>query len=327
MPAAATPAGTALGEGVIAASAGPCAEEDSGDVRAQIQRFKLRRESRQTRGAVAVMIVAMLIGYVGLRLSSMAKHYGWHNVLSHWGVGYAVSSVGVGLVYVINDVVDFERRFGALDLGDKTTLQWLPVLLAYFYLYSSIPGAMVQKYGWLAAHLYITTYVYPAMLLIVALSKKQINIFVREVTEVPIWKRRPTICEWYTIWAVPCLAMYPVNCVYLWFLGRWEGSRLGPNLSPLLLIICETVVTIEWTLRWGRQSFLREPPEGSKFERKHLLGNLWMQFNIRLGIGSLTFALIGPEQQQQGGMNLDLPTNIGNYFVSHALRLHGTNYE
>jgi hypothetical protein len=141
----------------------------------------------------------------------------------------------------------------------------------------------------------------------VALSQRQINIFSKEVTSVPVWRRRPTVCEWYSLWAIPGLLLYPVNCAYLWSLGgRWEGSRLGETAAPLVLIIIEVVLAINWTMKWGVQSFHTEPKAGSKFERKQLMGNLLWTFNSEWTFNSGRFqfrphqnCLIAPELNRQ----------------------------
>jgi hypothetical protein len=279
------------------------------DVKAQIQGFRQRRESRQTKGAVLVFCIGCLIGAAGVNLSSAAKHYGWGGALSHWALGYAINSVGVVLMYTANDIVDLESKFGAMSLQDRESLRWLPCLAAYMALYSSVPASMYQKYGMTCIHLYVTTYLYPAVLLVVALSQKQINIFVTvEQKQVPVWRRRPTLCEWYAIWGVPCLFGYPAIALHNWFYGRWEGARLGHTVSPILHFVGCLCIACHWTKQWGLPAFQRADPAqpvGYGRKRNELLGSMFLQYNIHLGIGAVLFWLLAPENQQQGGNNLD----------------------
>ena len=146
---------------------------------------------------------------------------------------------------------------------------------------------------------------YLGLCLLAALSKGQISIFSPAVTEDPVWKRRPTVCEWYAISAVPGTFVYAAIDLQLWSRGEWDGALFG---APTAFISIVTVVStgVYWTRTWALRAFEREPPPGYPWQRRQLLGNMWMHFNMCLGINCVVKALIAPEVQELAGNNVDL---------------------
>jgi hypothetical protein len=96
---------------------------------------------------------------------------------------------------------------------------------------------MYSKYGVFYSSNYVFIGGWCSMNLLVALSKGQINVFSPAVTAVPLWKRRPTLCEWLSVSYGIGMWVYILIYADLWHRGQWEGALLGANASCLLLIL------------------------------------------------------------------------------------------
>jgi hypothetical protein len=225
--------GEALEEGVA-----DCASEDDADVSTRIDGFREAREAREHRAAIGVFVLGMIIAAFGAYFGDLAKHMGWPPYC--WPVGFGAAITGQGIAYTLTERLDFERGFGEVSLAQLRSPRdwiWLPALLALWASMAPLMPTMYSKYGVFYSSNYVFIGGWCSMNLLVALSKGQINVFSPAVTAVPLWKRRPTLCEWLSVSYGIGMWVYILIYADLWHRGQWEGALLGANASCLLLIL------------------------------------------------------------------------------------------
>jgi hypothetical protein len=114
---------------------------------------------------------------------------------------------------VVGDKLNFEREFGSITAAKP---MWLLVLVPYMYTYITLPKSMFEKYGWLYLYNYLGVHYYLFACFIAGVAQGKLTPFSPAVTDVPLWKRRPTVCEWYTIVASPGILVYAGIDIQLW---------------------------------------------------------------------------------------------------------------
>ena len=288
------------------AADGAHGEAGDADAKSIIQGFRERRDERAFRAALAVLALGMLITLFGVKFAAVAKHMDWSNP-QLWAVGFGLTNVGLGLAFVVGDQLNFEREFGSVT-PDRP--QWLLVLVPYLYVYATLPAAMFEKYGWAMVHMYFVMHYWTLVCLVVGVAQGKLSPFSPSVTNAPLYKRRPTVCEWFAVGSFLTLASYVLVDLQCWQTHEWDDGTIGPA-GALVCIACNLFLTAHWVWRWGLRAFEVVPPDGWPWQRQQLLGNLWMQYNMHLGVYSIIWAALGPENQELRGNNVDLYGNLG----------------
>ncbi len=276
------------------------------DAKKMIESFRDKRERRAARAAVGVLTVGICITLFGLQFAMISKHMDWSDP-QMWAVGFGLTNVGLGLSFIVGDNLNFEREFGSITPQKP---MWLAALLPYLYTYITLPKSMFEKYGWVYLYNYFVIDYWLLASLIAGLAQGQLTPFGPAVTDVPLWRRRPTVCEWYATVTSPGILVYGAIDIQLWHYGEWDGGRFGTT-GALITVVTIVLLWLHWTWRWGMRAYETTPPAGYPWERRQLLGNLWFQFNMHLGTLCIVKAALAPETQKLRGNNLDLYGNLG----------------
>eukprot|EP01050_Picozoa_sp_SAG11_P028566 SAG11_NODE_7681_length_1111_cov_0.959486_1_plen_315_part_01 len=294
------------------------------DTQSLIKVFRKQRELRRERGTRAIVSLAFVIGFIGLQWADIAQHV---NPLpfvpkeDEWAVGFFVNNVGLALAFVGADKLNLEVVWGGLKVQElkndvRSSTLALGTKFAYLYLYGSHQPSLYRKYGWFMAWGYIYTWLFPVISIGISLATRcQLNAFSPAVTaKLPFLQRRPTVCEWYSTMIPLNFLVYVAVDAEMWSRNQWQvdsvngsgGSLLGPDLSPIVGILACLVAGARWLYYWGLRSFEQELPEWFHDDRCTLLGSLWMQFNIHLGVVILIRAALQPANQILMGDDQDL---------------------
>jgi hypothetical protein len=182
------------------------------DAKKLIESFREKRERRAVRAAVCVLAFGIGLSLLGLEFAAISKHMNWENP-QLWAVGFGLNNIGLGLSFVVGDKLNFEREFGSITAAKP---MWLLVLVPYMYTYITLPKSMFEKYGWLYLYNYLGVHYYLFACFIAGVAQGKLTPFSPAVTDVPLWKRRPTVCEWYTIVASPGILVYAGIDIQLW---------------------------------------------------------------------------------------------------------------
>jgi hypothetical protein len=330
-PATAAAAAAVIGDG-IGAGGGDVSANEEVDTTARITAFRETRRLRRQRGTTIVFFLGFSVACVGLQWADIGRHHPLPFVPAEnqWAVGYFFATTGTSLAFVAADHIEFEQLWGQLNIREfrtdvPTTCLTLTSKFAFIYTNSWQVPTLYKKYGWPATYMYVLGWAFPLVSLIMSLPKCRLNVFAPAVTkEKPFLQRKPTVCEWYCLYAGIDFLLYAVVDAEMWMRNQWshdtagedgsqqygrgsgdssEGGLLGPNASPIIAIASSLFLGARYVNCWGVRAFDQDI---QGHQRRTLLGSLWMQFNIHLGIVFLIRVAVMPATQELMGDDRDL---------------------